>query len=135
MIELWKALHTFYSTHASAAALRTALTGGMYNTIAPEDTGYPYGTFQLITDTATEFASGHHFTEDCIVQFSLFSNAESQNSLLLILDLLLACFDYLNLTIDTYTTLSCVRMGRPITTTKIDDVWQITIDYRIKLRE
>jgi len=131
MIELWQAIYSYFDTNTNAAALKAALTGGLHNLEAPQDVKFPFGTFQLISDTPDHFASDKNFTENCLVQFNLFSNKRSIVKLLGIYDELIACFDFLLLSISNYTTLSCVRQNT--IQMRIEDVWQLNVTYRLML--
>lgn len=132
MIELFEALHDYFESHADAAELKAALTGGLYNLEAPEDVDFPYGAFQLISDVPDHFASDKFYLENCLFQFNLFSKKSSSRELLNVYDKLISAFDFLILTITGYTALSCVRENT-IQVPKLDGVWQLNVLYRIFL--
>lgn len=134
MIELWQGIDTYFTSNIDTATLRTLLTSGLYNTQAPEDVTYPYGVFQVVSIVPDNHASGKRYVENCLIQFNLFSDKPSMADLLTIYDELVLQFDFCaNLSVSNYTVLSVVREGgdQP---SKIEEVWQVNINYRIKLR-
>jgi len=114
----------------AVAALKAALTGGLYDTEAPQSTAFPYGVFQLISQT-----DEHTFTdvkENCMIQFKIYSNISSSSVQLdLILKQVLAAFNYCTLTIDDYTFLTMKKEN--IIKNKIDGIWEYLILFRIVL--
>ena len=127
MQQLSKAITAQYNNDAP---LKAALTGGLWDTEAPQRTAYPYGVFQLIShrDDLT-------FTdtlENCIVQFKIYENTSSSSATLdVILQKLLTAFDFATLTIDDYTFVGMHKEN--IIKNKIDGVWEYLILFRIML--
>jgi len=114
----------------AVAALKAVLTGGLYDTEAPQGTAYPYGVFQLISQT-----DEHTFSdvkENCIVQFKIYSNISGSSVAIdLILKQVLAAFNYCTLTVDDYTFLKMQKEN--IIKNKIDGIWEYLILFRIIL--
>lgn len=131
MIEFWQAIDTYFKSSTKTLAFRTLLTGGMWNVIAEEGSSFPYGTFDVITDTPDHFASGNNYIENILLQFNLFSNTKSQVEVLNILGELIDCFDFANMIVENYVLKSCVREN--VIPFKVDNVWQINVRYRILL--
>lgn len=132
MIELWQAIDDFFqSAGATTTTFRAALVGGLHNLEAPQSVSFPFGTFQLISAVPDHFASNKNFIENCLIQFNLFSKRRTMAELLDIYDKLVDCFDYLTLTIDNYTTRSCVREST--IQTRVEKVWQMNVSYRLLL--
>jgi len=114
----------------NAAAISGSLTG-LYNTQAPQDAVFPYGVFQLISDVADWTFSEN--IENCLLQFNLFSNESSPTEICTLFGLLKDAFDFHELAIDNYETIYMVRENSILT--RIEDVWQYNVTYRILLGE
>ena len=127
MQQVSKAIITRYNAEAT---FKAALTGGLHDTETPQSTAYPYGVFQLISQT-----DEHTFTdvkENCMVQFKIFSNASGSSVTLDgLLKKLLAAFNYCTLTVDDYTFLKMQKEN--IIKNKIDGIWEYLILFRIIL--
>lgn len=109
--------------------LNQALTGGLYNTEAPPNVSFPYGTFTLIAATPDHHASGKFYLENCLVQFSLFSKDLVEISNIQII--LISVFDFGSLILDHFELISCVREN--FVPLRIENVWQFNSDYRLYL--
>jgi len=131
MIEFWRAIDGYFRSDVKTLAFRSLLTGGMWNTEAEQGTAFPYGTFEVITDTPDHFASGNNYIENVLLQFNLFSNDKSQVEVLNLLGALIDCFDFKIIPVAEYTVKSCVREN--VIPLRIDNVWQMNIRYRILL--
>ena len=129
MQQLSKAIIAKY---AATAALMAALPNGLWDTEAPPQTSFPYGVFQLITDT-----SDLTFTdskENCVVQFKIYSDTSGSSVALdAILKELLAAYNFCELIIDDYTFLSMRKIN--IIKNKIEGIWEYLILFRIVLVE
>ncbi len=126
MYDLFKAITEKYD---QTADLKQALSGGLYNTEAPQNAEFPYGTFQLITRIPDHHASDHFYLENCLVQFSLFS--KNLIDLCNIQDIFVRTFDFCNLTMENFELISCVRES--LVQLKVEKVWQFNSDYRLYL--
>jgi len=135
MLVLWQGLNAYFTVGADTATLRSLLTGGLHNLQAPEDVTYPYGTFQVVSANPDNHASAKRYVENCLIQFSLFSNQPSMTGLLAVMDQFVIAYDFCaSLAVSGYTVLSCVREST-IQPERIDDVWQAIFEYRIKLKK
>ena len=120
-----------YARYLATALGSSALTG-LYHVQAPPRAVFPYGTFDLIANTP-DWTFTEEF-ENCLLQFSLFSNVMSDSTQICdLFELLKTAFDKFDLVISGYTTISCVR--EPANLTKVEDVWQYTVTYRMYLEK
>lgn len=124
MTDLFNALYTAYEASGLASPL-----SAFHNTLAPEDAVFPYGVFSLISNvpdwTFTENL------ENCLIQINLFSNTVKATEVCALFTLLKTTFDFLDLTIANYETISMIRENAILT--KVEDVWQYNILYRVLL--
>jgi len=105
---------------------------GLYNTQAPSDAEFPYGIFTLVS-AVQDFTFTETF-EDCLIQFSLFSDVKSDSTEVCnLFELLKATFDFVDLTVSGYKVVSFVRGIANLL--QVEGVWQYTISYRILLQE
>ena len=126
MIDLFAAIMTRYA----AVPLATSLTGGLWNTQAPQETAFPYGVFQLISDVP-DWTFSENF-EDILLQFNLFSDTSDPVQICALYELLKTAFDFLELTIANYQTVSMIRESAILTR---DGYWQYNVTYRIVLQK
>ncbi len=135
MFELYTAIYD----HFKADPLFTSAVHltDLYDTEAPADAVFPYGTVAIISDIP-DFTFTEDF-EDCLVQFNLFSKKTSAEELGILFNLLKGDaevgegFDYHDLTfIDNFQPVSLVRVnaGR----IKVEKVWQYNVLYRCVLQ-
>jgi len=117
-----------YSEYAGSA-LASSLTD-LYNTQAPSEAVFPYGVFTLVSNVH-DFTFTERF-ENCLLQFSLFDDSSSPSNVCDYFELLKAVFDFLDLEVSGYTTVSLVREAANLIT--VEDVWQYTVTYRIYLQ-
>ena len=113
-----------------ATSISNSLTG-LYNTEAPQDAEFPYCVFQLISDVPD-----WTFTEDfenVLLQFNLFSDESSPAQICILFELLKTAFDFVDLPIDNYKTISLVRENSILT--RLEDVWQYNSTYRIVMQK
>jgi hypothetical protein len=118
---------------STATTLRTAVSSRFYFFIAPQDTAFPYATYDFITNTyENQFQEDH---EVYSVQFNVFSQNTSSSEAGDIYAALIALFDWCTLTITGY---ALVEMRRVFTTIDYfaeDAVWMYTTEYRVWLRK
>lgn len=126
MTDLFTAIMTRYS----AVDLSSTLTG-LYNTLAPQDAVFPYGTFSLISNVSDWSFSDKY--EECLIQFNIFSDESSATVVCNAFELLKTAFDFYELSVANYDTVSMIRESAILT--KTDDVWQYSVTYRIVLQE
>ena len=128
-----------YAEYAASTLATTPLITAMYNTEAPENAVYPYSVFQIVNGNCIEGATGPAFTEDYLVQFNIFSGEPVLATVGLVYGLwaielgVRLCYDFAPLTVAGYDTLSCVRESSM--QSRNEKIWQINIQYRIKLRK
>jgi hypothetical protein len=124
MTDLFTAFYTRYLGTTLAGSL-TAL----YTTMAPEGAVFPYGVYSLISvipgGTFTED------TEDCLIQFNLFSKTVNAEQICDLFEKLKTGFDYFDLNVPNYTTISVIRENAILT--QVEKVWQYSVLYRIFL--
>ena len=120
-------LFTAIMIRYAAASLSASLTG-LWNTQAPQDVVFPYGVFQLISDVPDWTFSEN--IEDILLQFNLFSDTSDPVEICDLFELLKTAFDFLELSIANYETVSMIRENAILTR---DDYWQYNVTYRILL--
>lgn len=126
MTDLFVAIMTRYD----AVALSSSLTG-LWNTEAPQDAVFPYGVFQLISNVP-EWQFEEDF-ENILLQFNLFSKTSSPVQICALYTLLKTAFDFFDLTIANYETVSLIRENAILT--RIENVWQYNVTYRIVMQK
>ena len=127
MTELFAAIITHYSSDP----LKDSLTGGLWNTEAPQDVVFPYGVFQLISDVP-EWTFSENL-ENILIQFNIFSDKSNPVETCALFELLKKAFDFLDLPIDNYETVSLVRENAILT--RVESVWQYNVTYRIVIQK
>lgn len=113
-----------------AITLSDSLTG-LYNTEAPQDAVFPYGVFSLISDVP-DWTFSENF-ENCLLQFNLFSSKSSPVEICALFTLLKTAFDFLELTIANYKTVSMIRENA--IPTRVENIWQYNVTYRVLLQK
>lgn len=127
MKDLDKAIIAEYKGSTGAGSLYAALTGGMWNSKAPQETLFPYIVFHEINDSP-EYMFGSEVMENTLYQFSVFDDSDAITTLHDIYTKLTTLFDDVTLTLDSYNTVQFVREFS--VSEKIDDYWQYVIQYR-----
>jgi hypothetical protein len=123
MTDLFAAIMTRYTN----VALSSLLTG-LWNTQAPQDAVFPYGVFQLISDVPDWTFSEN--LENILLQFNLFSDTSDPVEICNLFELLKTAFDFLDLTIANYETVSMIRENAILTR---NGYWQYNVTYRVLL--
>lgn len=126
MRALLEAIDTRYKSDSLASSL-----SDMYNTEAPQDASFPYGVCSVVAITP-DWTFTENF-ENCLIQFNLFSKQPSAGQICDLFTLLIAAFDFLDLAIEGYAIVSCVRETSILT--RVENVWQYNILYRIILQK
>jgi len=130
MKDLFRAVYDHYT----GDPLSDSLTA-MYNTEAPYDAEFPYAIFSLVSNTQ-DFTFTEDF-ENCLVQIDLFSDKSSPEEICNLYELLKGDptigegFDFLELSIENYETVSLVRENA--TLIRLEGIWQYTVTYRVLL--
>jgi len=134
MTDLAKAIYDYYNgVGVTAAALKSALTNGLWNTTAPQDTNYPYGTYSIVS--LTQRINFIERYEDIIIQFNLFEDTtNSPVAINNLFDKLIAAFDFAELTVDNHTHIYMKRETSFLTKDE-NNIWQYNVSYRIYLKQ
>lgn len=127
MKELMKAIR---QKALSSAALAAHVTSDVFFDQAWPDAEAPYVVFYLISSRPEmTFADGF---EDALVQFSIFSKERNPDEVVDIYSDLDDAFHRADLTYDSHTNIGCFRESSPQPPTRMEDVWTMTADYRIR---
>jgi len=127
MKDLDKAIIEKYKESTGAGSLYAALTGGMWNSKAPQDISFPYIVFHEINDSP-EYMFGDEVMENTLYQFNIYDDSDGIATLHDIYDKLTTLYDDVVLTLDNYNTVQFTREFS--VSEKIDDYWQYTVQYR-----
>jgi len=103
----------------------------LYNTEAKEEAVSPYGTFSLPSN-APEWTFDEN-SENCIIQFKLSSEADTCDEILDAAVALKSAFDFFDLDVEGYTTISLTRIVANLVRIKTTSVWQYNVSYRISI--
>ena len=122
-------LFTAIITHYADASLKDSLTGGLWCTLAPQETAFPFGVFSIISNVPDWTFSEN--MENILLQFNLFSDTSNPVQICALFTLLKTAFDFVDLDIDNYETISLVRENSILT--RIEGIWQYNVTYRILL--
>jgi len=111
----------------------TAMTGGLWYQEAKQKTTFPYCVYSFLGDKPMYWmaASNPDEGEDILCQFSVFDKTASAININKYEGYLRALFDWANITVTSYTLMEMRRTGS--VTLRVDDVWQTTVTYRIKI--
>jgi len=126
MINLFTAIMVRYAE----VGLSGSLTG-LWNTQAPQDAEFPYGVFSLISDVP-DWTFGENL-ENCLLQFNLFSDTSDPAEICTLYAMLKTAFDFHELDVDNHEIIYMIRENAILT--RIENVWQYNILYRILLGE
>lgn len=109
----------------------TAIVGEtpLYNTEAPEEAAFPYGTITVVGGVP-DFGFDDDLDESVMFQFNIFSDSATCEAVLDILELVKTAFDKFDLVIAGATTVSLVR--QPANLQKVEGVWQVNVTYLIQ---
>jgi len=105
----------------------------LYDTQAPAEAVFPYGTFSMPSNTP-DWTFSEKF-ENCLIQFSLFSKLSSSDEVCACFELLKTAFDFedVELSIVGYRCISLERESAILF--KVEKVWQYSATYRIYLQK
>ena len=120
---LFEAIYARYE----ATALASKLTE-LYNTEAPADAVFPYGVFSLVSDVSGE-GEFEVDTENCLVQFNLFSEKTLATEVCDVFKALKTAFDHYDLTIVGYEIISLEREVANLI--RVEKIWQFNVTYRL----
>jgi hypothetical protein len=133
--QLSKAIIDKYKASTSSGSLYASLTGGLWNSEAPDDTPYPYGVFYTIDRTPKHVQEGeftHYKYEECVIQFSIYEDGNAVENIEDVYDKLTALYDETKLTLSSYVTVNFTREFDRLDKlgTESDKYWQYVIQYR-----
>jgi hypothetical protein len=116
-------------------AFFNTLSGGLWNTMAPQYPTYPYAVFQLVSDTADHLFI--EIVEDVLLQFNIFDNSQSATTACNLFKDLDALYDNCVLAVSNYGFLIMLREFNHLL--RIDEAeggfWQYIAQYRIMLEK
>ena len=125
-----------YNKFFANIALKNAVTG-LYLGEAPQSTAYPYVVYHMIDDIPARWFS--HTSEVIRVQFSVFDDSYSAETIVDVANKLMACFDDSALSVTSYTSVYVTRdMGRLLRVSGASEqerVWHYPIDYMMRISE
>lgn len=126
MDALFTAIMTAFNADTT---MKAALVNGLHNIEVPQETPYPYGTYELISsEPQRTFGDGEY--EYDIIGFQLFSESDSTNEIDAMYNATDAVYDKGTLTITGFTFVSMLRIARDLTKDE-DGVNIYTIDYEV----
>lgn len=104
----------------------------LYNTEAPPEAIFPYGVFSLPDNVPGE-GEFEVDTEDCLIQFNLFSKETLATEVCEAFEALKAAFDQHDLQVNGYEPISLTR--EPANVIRIEKVWQYNVTYRLLIQK
>ena len=130
MNDLFKGIYSKFTGSTGTTSLYVALTGGLHNAKAPEDTTSPYATMHIISDIP--FWTFDATFEDNLIQFSIYDKSSSVENIGNLFEKFKTLYDDTTLTFDDHT---CYQMKREFSDlTRPSDVWQYVIQYRVGMQ-
>lgn len=135
MKELFTGLHSKFTALSGGLhnAAHIALSGRLYNTVAPQGSAYPYAVFQLVSG-----APDWTFTEDfesALIQISIFDNGTSSGTVCDIYSAINDLFDNCALSVSGYDHIYMWRESNQLIRDEEEGTWQYIVQYRIYLEE
>ena len=131
MDNLFKGIYSKFTGSTGASSLYVALTGGLHNTQAPQDTTRPYAVMYLISDVP--FWTFDSTFENTLVQFNIYDENSSVENVCSLFEKLKTLYDDTVLTFDDYYNYQMKREFSDLA--KSSDVWQYSVQYRIGMQE
>lgn len=131
MKPLFEAIYAHYASDPLATRLSE-----LYDTEAPPDAEYPYAVFSVPSDVQ-EITFSENF-ENCLIQFNIFSEEAYPDEVYEIFRLLKGDtvlgtgFDFFDLVLDDYTTVSMQRENAILTRLE-GKIWLYSVTYRLLL--
>ena len=116
------------------STLSSAVSSDIYfERVDTDNVSMPYITYHLISKTPRRAFRSADDWEDCIVQFSIFSEGPNVTESLTVASDLNLAFDRSSLSYDSKSSIACHREGTTGPTwAGEDNVFMTTIDYRIQ---
>jgi len=119
-----------YNKYNGDTDLKAAITG-FYFSEAPQDAVMPYIVYHLVSNVAD-----WTYTEDMensLIQFSIFDDHSSSTTINDIYEKLKTCYDWTALTVAGYSHIYTMREFNNLT--RINDIWQENVQYRIEVQK
>ena len=112
----------------------TAMSGGLWYDESKPNNTFPYCVYSFLGDKPMYYfaASNPDEGEDILVQFNIYDKTASAININKYEGYLRALFDWAAISVTGYTLME-MRRDTTIPAFKVDDVWQITVTYRIKI--
>ena len=112
----------------------TAMSGGLWLVESKPKNTFPYCVYAFLGDKPmyTFGETTPKEGEDILVQFTIFDKTASAININKYEGYLRALFDWASISVTAYTLME-MRRDNTIPAFKVDDVWQITVTYRIKI--
>ena len=132
-----KNLTTAIFSKLAGSLLYTDIGGRLFKGRAPEGTVYPYAVFFLVSDMPDKTFTEDY--EDCIIQFSLFSEASSSGEIEDMFTHLKTLYDEKPMTIKGSTLVwmkrqnASLMMEEHTTPNGTVDVWHYAVDFNVLL--
>ena len=106
----------------------------LYYYEAKQKATFPYCVYSFLGDKPIYYfaASNPDEGEDIFVQFNIYDKTASVININKYEGYLRALFDWASITVTSYTLME-MRRDTTVPAFKVDDVWQITVTYRIKI--
>ncbi len=123
MLVLFDAIFTRWTAEMAGRAL--------YNTEADSEAAFPYSTVSIIAGVS-DWTFTEEF-EDILIQFNLFSDTPAMTEVGNIFEALKSAFDFHDLVIVGYETVSLERGNANLV--RVDQRWQWIITYRLLIQK
>jgi hypothetical protein len=127
MKEIQEAIMTKYSNDSAIVALTT----GLHNTEAPQESVYPYIVFSYPSGIPDWTFSSDE--KEFVIQFKIHDNNTSVVNVNLIYDALHTLFDWCSLTITGWHLTYMKEILEHLV--RVDDKWQYVLQYRIRIQK
>ncbi len=124
-------IKTLFDTSNS---FHTAMKGGLWYSESKPNNSFPYCVYSFLGDKPmyTFGETTPEEGEDILVQFSIFDKSKSPININKYEGYLRDLFDWASITVASYTLME-MRRDTTVPAFRVDDVWQITVTYRIKI--
>jgi len=112
----------------------TAMTGGLWYSESKPDNDFPYCVYSFLGDKPMYWMADANPDEgeDILCQFTIFDKSSSPININKYEDYLRTLYDWSAVSVTGYTLME-MRRDNTVPAFRIDDIWQTTITYRIKI--
>ena len=128
MKTLFTGLYNLFAPAGTKPDIWTNLSGKLYLTEAPQETTYPYATYNLIANDYDWMFDPSDF-EEFLIQFSIFDDNSSADNITTYYENLKTLYDWSLPVITGYNVVHFIREFAELL--RLDDVWHYVIQYRI----